>query len=524
MFESNPETSRSTKVGIMVLSGLICGLGIVLYNKYAETQSVSPWANWQQFTLKEAALKEDVVLGQSPNAPAEEAGSSTVPPLWSSTERSSTQPASSRGARLVDAGARRVQSAGGAERSQAFGDASEPGFLPATEASRLQPRARNQQSASGVVQASATQVVPEQSESQDPFGGEFKAAGAMPEQRPVRERQAVMQAGGEAQDLFDNSGLPAAPAQQVPARRPRLPVQQVEGFDLGGLPPVDNASLSNEIPAMEAAPANSSLPPLEPAGLLPPSGLPMNPSQELPAVPAQPQGGLPALPPATGNMVPAPRSAQEQPFMSLEETQPIPKAAPVRPAQPVQMQFDQPARSAAPIHKPAATPMVTAVTQGAGDTADDDVYQVQSGDNYWTISRRFYGSARFFSALAEHNKHRIPDPAKLKPGMYVIVPPMETLHQKYPSLTGGGPRDPSLNQPPGFFINEQGQPCYRIGEGDTLSDIAEKHLGRSTRWVQIFGMNKDLIPDGKTLRLGSVLRLPADAAQIGMAPASDDFR
>ncbi|WP_437193205.1 LysM peptidoglycan-binding domain-containing protein [Planctomicrobium sp. SH527] len=510
MFESNPETSRSTKVGIMVLSGLICGLGIVLYTKYAETQTASPWANWKQFTLK-----DDVVLGQSPNAPAEEASSSTVPPLWSST-----QPASSRESRLADAGARRSPAA---ERSGSFGETSEPGFLPAAESSRLQPRARQQQNVSGVVQANATQAVPEQSESQDPFGGEFQSSGAMTEQRPARQRQTVMQAGGEAQGLFENTGLPSTSPQQAPERRPRLPVQQVEGFDLGGLPPVDNASLSNEIPAMESAPASSGLPPLEPAGLLPPSGLPMNVPQELPAVPPQ-QPGIPALPNATGGVVPAPRSTQEQPFMTLEETQPIPKAAPLRPAQPVKMQFDQPVRSAAPIQKPVAAPSVTALSKVAGDAADDDVYQVQSGDNYWTVSRRFYGSARFFSALAEYNKHRIPDPAKLKPGMYVLVPPMETLHQTYPSLTGGGPRDPSLNQPAGFFINEQGQPCYRIGEGDTLSNIAEKHLGRSTRWVQIFGMNKDQIPDGKTLRLGSVLRLPADAAQIGMAPASDEIR
>jgi nucleoid-associated protein YgaU len=173
--------------------------------------------------------------------------------------------------------------------------------------------------------------------------------------------------------------------------------------------------------------------------------------------------------------------------------------------------------------EPAASPVQQSSTPQEPLPADD-VYQVQSGDNYWTISRQFYGSARFFSALAAYNQQRIPDPSKMKPGMYVLVPHIEVLHQQYPQLTGGGPRDPGENQPPGFFVDDAGHPAYRVGKGDTLTEIAQKHLGRASRWVQIYGMNKDRIPDGKTLKIGSVLQLPADASQIQLAPANADIR
>jgi nucleoid-associated protein YgaU len=67
-------------------------------------------------------------------------------------------------------------------------------------------------------------------------------------------------------------------------------------------------------------------------------------------------------------------------------------------------------------------------------------------------------------------------------------------------------------------IDEDGQPMYRVDKGDTLGEIAQKYLGRSSRWVQIHGMNRDRLPDAGTLKIGTVLRLPRDASQVARAP------
>lgn len=157
-------------------------------------------------------------------------------------------------------------------------------------------------------------------------------------------------------------------------------------------------------------------------------------------------------------------------------------------------------------------------TSGVSLAASEDevgIHIVQSGDSFWTISREHYGEGRYFKALAAFNQVRIPDPQTIRPGMKVMVPDAAVLQQRYPQLTGGT-YSPGLNDasaPAGFFV-ERGQPLYRVGKGDTLSDIAHKHLGRASRWIQIYGMNQGQLAGSASLKVGMVLRLPADASQV----------
>jgi nucleoid-associated protein YgaU len=243
----------------------------------------------------------------------------------------------------------------------------------------------------------------------------------------------------------------------------------------------------------------------------------------MPGIPAQPSE-IPSLPSEIPSLdSPAEKPHQARPLMPVspsavapvqrEPSQLFPAdSAPTR-AAPQTNQF-QPSLQA-------VASQTTSKPEPAAKTKEE-VHQVQPGDNYWTISRKYYGTARFFSALGEYNKHRIPQPEKMKPGMYVLVPDVEVLHQRYPQLTGGGGETEPA--PPGYFVDPSGQPCYRVGKGDTLTEIAEQHLGRSSRWVQVYGMNKDRIPNVNSLKIGAVLRLPADATQVVLAPGSSELR
>ena len=149
-----------------------------------------------------------------------------------------------------------------------------------------------------------------------------------------------------------------------------------------------------------------------------------------------------------------------------------------------------------------------------------DVYEVRPRDNYWTISKTVYGTGRYFTALARFNRSRIPDPKKMRPGMKVLVPTREALEQANPDLF---PKR-VLNTDPagadsGFFMDENGTPRFRVGKEDTLGSIAHAHLGRFSRWTEIYQLNRQRLNDPNKLTPGTELQLPQDASRVRVVSA-----
>ena len=178
-------------------------------------------------------------------------------------------------------------------------------------------------------------------------------------------------------------------------------------------------------------------------------------------------------------------------------------------------------------------------------------YRVLPDDNFWKISRSLYGTSRYYQALMRHNRERVPDPQKLRPGTQIVTPPAAVLEQRYPELIdppaastppAGGAVNRAAKRPAfeapvsidepddrltridredassGYFYGRNGEPLYRIGADDTLSSIAQRHLGRASRWHEIFEKNQDVLNSPDNLTLGTVIRLPADASRLGLAP------
>ena len=190
-----------------------------------------------------------------------------------------------------------------------------------------------------------------------------------------------------------------------------------------------------------------------------------------------------------------------------------PAPTPLPEAQPTPLERPQFAR---------ATPAFDAgESSPRGGFTSDDLYTVRPGDNYWSISKAHYGTVRYFAALTEYNRDRIPDPKKMRPGLQVAIPDATVLESQYPQLfTGPSPAVLTPVRPPaqtGEFFVRAGEPMYRVGAGDTLSSIAQKHLGRASRWEQIYGMNRNVLPKPDRLKPGLELRLPHDASQVSAA-------
>ena len=159
------------------------------------------------------------------------------------------------------------------------------------------------------------------------------------------------------------------------------------------------------------------------------------------------------------------------------------------------------------------------------------IHIAQPGDNYWKISKRRYGTARYFAALAEFNRPRISNAKKLRPGMKVMIPNQQVLESKYPhyfknspSVNSGKIKQVSVTKPAGFFLTRNGQPMYRVGSEDTLGSIAHAHLGRASRWIQIYELNRSKIKTANRLKLGTELQLPRDASKITVLPNSPTIR
>jgi len=156
------------------------------------------------------------------------------------------------------------------------------------------------------------------------------------------------------------------------------------------------------------------------------------------------------------------------------------------------------------------------VVTASAENEPCEVCEVQPGDNYWKISRRAYGTTQYFSALALYNHNRVGDPKKLRPGMKVLLPDAELLEKKYPKLFPDS--SPRRRKPGGYFVQPDGTAAYRIGEKDTLSQIAQKHLGRSSRWIQIYRLNPNVLSNPNRLKPGTVIILPDSATDVHMVP------
>jgi nucleoid-associated protein YgaU len=173
----------------------------------------------------------------------------------------------------------------------------------------------------------------------------------------------------------------------------------------------------------------------------------------------------------------------------------------------------------------------------AAVSGDGQSYEVQPNDNFWSISRKIYGAGRYYKALAAHNQQTIPDPKMMRPGVVIATPDAAFLEQRYgdlipkaapsdsvTSVSTTQSRKPVESGPSGYFVSANGAPMYRVAENDTLTGIAKTHLGRTSRWVQILEMNRNVLRDGNELKIGMVLRLPADASRVQVVGSSREYR
>lgn len=88
----------------------------------------------------------------------------------------------------------------------------------------------------------------------------------------------------------------------------------------------------------------------------------------------------------------------------------------------------EPAPPAAPTY--GQTPHRTVPTAHAPDRPPVRRHVVRSGENFWTISRLYYGSGRYYQALWAANRDLVDAPDRLEVGMRIVVPDVHQLDDR----------------------------------------------------------------------------------------------
>lgn len=308
--------------------------------------------------------------------------------------------------------------------------------------------------------------------------------------------------------------LPPLPGADAP-KPPAVPGPMVPAPPADGGPKMPAAPV---VPVVPAAPPGgtgdtgmSKPPPLpdppdflkpEPKGPPPPVAgspidkKPIDPPAVVPVVPEK-KSDVPAAPPDLG---PAPAATPVKPIGG-----PVGAAPDADPGSGgMKLEFSKPPSS------PAAAPVER--TERAPTTSYDvDIHYPKAGDTWETVSREFYGDARYAAGLRAYNRNR-----PLQGG--VDVPPLHVV-RRYIANPPGAVVPAGRGAPAGEWgaapAGRGGEKSFRVPPGGmSMRAVARAVLGSDQRWGDIHDLNPQFRAD-ETLPAGTELRLPPDARTPG---------
>jgi nucleoid-associated protein YgaU len=157
---------------------------------------------------------------------------------------------------------------------------------------------------------------------------------------------------------------------------------------------------------------------------------------------------------------------------------------------------DFPRASTAAAYDRGRSPRFDAPSHGNPPPRSDGKYEVQPGDSYSKISQALYGTDAYFKALAELNRGKIGNENRLMPGDLISAPSVAQLEKSYPDLCPKASRretQQSRMMTASTRQSYRGGRTYTVAEGDTLFNIARYELGKASRWVEIYELNRDVL-------------------------------
>lgn len=125
-------------------------------------------------------------------------------------------------------------------------------------------------------------------------------------------------------------------------------------------------------------------------------------------------------------------------------------------------------------------------------------HTVINGDNLYAIAQRYYGNGDQWRLIRDANPRLVLDNGAIMLGSRLLIPSKQQIQRNN--------NDATLTGNTNTVVRE-----ITVESGDTLSELARKHLGSAADWDELLKANRDKITRPEELRVGMTLRLPAKA-------------
>ncbi len=146
-------------------------------------------------------------------------------------------------------------------------------------------------------------------------------------------------------------------------------------------------------------------------------------------------------------------------------------------------------------------------------------YVVVEGDILATVAQKFYGPVegnrkvnvdKIFAA----NKNVLESPDSIYPGQKLVIPPLSVSTENTVSKTLDSPLLEEVTSIGRRHLanlsgSKEKVSSYTVVEGDSLWKIAADKLGDGNRYMEIYELNKSIMPNEHTVFVGMRLRLPS---------------
>jgi nucleoid-associated protein YgaU len=130
------------------------------------------------------------------------------------------------------------------------------------------------------------------------------------------------------------------------------------------------------------------------------------------------------------------------------------------------------------------------------DSPSSSSHTVREGETLYTIAKKYYGRGELWTIIARANSEVNPENMRL--GQKLTIPARKKAVNSFEGITEAETKKIDSKK----FIS------YTVKSGDTLADIAEKHLGSPSKWKEILAVNKGRISSPRDLKVGQVLLIP----------------
>ncbi|HMQ39184.1 MAG TPA: LysM peptidoglycan-binding domain-containing protein, partial [Micropruina sp.] len=158
-----------------------------------------------------------------------------------------------------------------------------------------------------------------------------------------------------------------------------------------------------------------------------------------------------------------------------------------------------------------ADPVPAGSVPGAGE-AEPDGYLVRPGDDLWSVAEQLLGQGNRWRLIAEANPGLLANPTvDLTAGTRLVIPDLPDAEpaRERAHRSSAAPARPAAST----------ARLVTVQRGDTLSGLAQEHLGAAGRWPRIYRANTERIKDPDLIDIGWKLVIPANPAAAKPKPA-----